>query len=250
VDLRAGRYLREYGESVSVTRSDSGSEGWSAARLGSPEQLPRVLGAALEIVLAARGQADKVLAIIERSPIPMTMHDGERRHIQANRPAQLLARASLAELRRLTIDDFMPPEELPIMDAVWARMLDNGVVAGTGPPVLPGRDGVPLGTFYWGMANALPGLHLFACAPTDWSEEELGVLADEISDEPPISALTPREIEVLGVAAEGLSVQGIAERLVASPHTIRTHLVNIYKKLGVSSRVGAVATGMRLGLIE
>jgi DNA-binding CsgD family transcriptional regulator len=222
----------------------------SSARLGSAKQLPRVLGAALEIVLVARGQAEELTTIIERSPIPMTMHDGERRHIQANRPAQLLARSSLAELQRLTIDDFMPPEELPIMDAVWARMLDNGVVAGAGPPVLPGRDGVPLEILYWGLANVLPGRHLFACVPTDWSEDELGVLPDETPDEPRMSALTPREREVLQVAAEGLSAQEIATRLGASRHTVRTHLVNIYKKLGVSGRVGAVATGMRLGLIH
>jgi DNA-binding CsgD family transcriptional regulator len=181
----------------------------------------------------------------------MTLHDGERRHVEANRPAQLMARSSLAELRRLTVNDFIPPDQRPIMDAIWARMLDAGVVAGTAPPVvLPGRNGVQLELVYWGMANALPGLHLFASAPTDWAEDEIGVLGGEIPDEPPVSPLTPRELEVLQVAAEGLSGPDIAERLVVSPSTIKTHFMNIYEKLEVSGRVGAVATGMRLGLIE
>ncbi len=217
----------------------------------SGKELPRVLGAALEVVLAAQGQADKLMAVMERSAIPMTMHDGERRHVEANRPAQLLARSSLAELRRLTVNDFIPPEQVPIMDAIWARMLDAGVVAGTAPPVvLPGRNGVPLEIVYWGLANALPGLHLFASVPTDWSEDEIGVLASEIPDKPAVLPLTPREVEVLQAAAEGLSGPDIAERLVVSPSTIKTHFFNIYEKLAVSGRAGAVATGMRLGLIE
>jgi DNA-binding CsgD family transcriptional regulator len=234
-----------------LTRSDSEFRGRDVSGPRSAKELPRVLGAALESVLAAQGRADELQAILERSPIPMTMHDNERRHVEANRPAQLMARASLAELRRLTVDDFIPPDQVPIMDAIWARMLDTGVVVGTQPPVLlPGRKGVPLAIVYWGMANVLPGRHMFASIPTDWSEGEIRVLADEIHDKAPVSTLTPRELEVLQLAAEGLSGPDIAERLVISPATVRTHFANIYEKLEVSGRVGAVATGMRLGLVE
>jgi DNA-binding CsgD family transcriptional regulator len=215
----------------------------------SGEHVPASLGAALESALAARGQADKLMALFERSPIPMTMHDDGRQHVEANRPAQLMARSSLAELRCLGIDDFMPPDELPIMDAIWARMLDDGVVTGPGPGALVGPSGAPLEIVIWGMANALPGLHLFACVPTDWSEGEIGVLADEISNASGPS-LTPRQLEVLQLAAEGLSGTSIAERLVISPATVKTHFSNIYRTLDVPGRGAAVARGMRLGLIE
>jgi DNA-binding CsgD family transcriptional regulator len=62
--------------------------------------------------------------------------------------------------------------------------------------------------------------------------------------------LTPREIEVLQLAAEGLSARRTADRLTVSPTTVRTHLENIYAKLDVSDKSSAVATAMRLGLVH
>lgn len=64
------------------------------------------------------------------------------------------------------------------------------------------------------------------------------------------SPLSPRESEVLALAAEGLSGPQIAKRLVVSPSTIKTHFENIYEKLGVGDRAGAVAYAMRIGLIS
>jgi DNA-binding CsgD family transcriptional regulator len=198
-------------------------------------------------VLGARGDPERLLAVIERSRIPMVLFDGERRYVEVNRPAQLMARLGLAELRRSTIDDLTPPDELPIMEGVWTRMLDTGSVAG--PREIAGRNGVPLEIVYWGMADALPGLHLYAFAPVDWSEEELGAL-DEEQLEARVRPLTPREREVLRIAANGLSGPEIAERLTVSPATVKRHLSNIYEKLEVSGRVAAVAKGLRLGLID
>ena len=61
--------------------------------------------------------------------------------------------------------------------------------------------------------------------------------------------LTPREVEVLQLAAEGLSAAETATRLMVGAATVRTHLGNIYAKLEVGDRPSAVATAMRLGLI-
>jgi PAS domain S-box-containing protein len=63
-------------------------------------------------------------------------------------------------------------------------------------------------------------------------------------------SLTPRELEVLQLAANGHSGTAIASRLVISPSTIKTHFNHIYEKLGVSDRAAAVASALRLGLIE
>jgi PAS domain S-box-containing protein len=199
-----------------------------------------------EILLDARGQAERLRAVFNRSAVPMVMVDDARRHVGVNRPAQLMARLSLAELRGSTLDDLTPPEGLPALEALWARLLDTGWVSG--PREVAGRNGSPLEVFYWGMANALPGQHLIAYAPADWSEDELGVMEAK-SREPPLVPLTPREREVLQLAGEGFSGPRIAEQLVVSPMTVKTHFSNIYEKLGVSSRAAAVATGMRLGLI-
>jgi two-component system nitrate/nitrite response regulator NarL len=63
-------------------------------------------------------------------------------------------------------------------------------------------------------------------------------------------ALTPREHEVLVLAAEGLSASQIGQRLFLSASTVKTHLAHVYDKLGVSDRTAAVAEAFRQGLVE
>ncbi len=62
--------------------------------------------------------------------------------------------------------------------------------------------------------------------------------------------LTPREFQVLQLAAQGCGGREIAERLMVSPATVRTHFGRIYDKYGVSDRAAAVAKALRDGLIE
>jgi two-component system, NarL family, nitrate/nitrite response regulator NarL len=64
------------------------------------------------------------------------------------------------------------------------------------------------------------------------------------------TTLTPREQEVLHLVAEGQSAPDIATRLYIEASTVKSHLQNIYEKLGVSERAAAVAEGMRRGLLE
>ena len=62
--------------------------------------------------------------------------------------------------------------------------------------------------------------------------------------------LTPRELQVLQLAAQGNIGREIAERLVVSPATVKSHFEHIYEKLGVRDRAAAVAQALRLGLIS
>jgi LuxR family maltose regulon positive regulatory protein len=62
-------------------------------------------------------------------------------------------------------------------------------------------------------------------------------------------SLTERELEVLALLIEGLTNQDIAERLVISKNTVRTHIKNIYVKLNVRSRVEAAARSHELKLL-
>ena len=62
--------------------------------------------------------------------------------------------------------------------------------------------------------------------------------------------LTPRELEVLGLLAEGLSNKAMAHRLDVSEHTVKFHLNAILGKLGAQSRTEAVVLATRLGLVS
>jgi len=61
--------------------------------------------------------------------------------------------------------------------------------------------------------------------------------------------ITPREHEILGLIAEGLSNREIGERLFVSENTVKTHSSRLFDKMGVGRRVQAVQKGKELGLI-
>ena len=63
-------------------------------------------------------------------------------------------------------------------------------------------------------------------------------------------SLSPREREVLAMLARGLTGEQIAERLVLSPETVRTHIRNAREKLGASTRVEAVTMALLAREIE
>lgn len=64
----------------------------------------------------------------------------------------------------------------------------------------------------------------------------------------PFPELTPREIEILDLVAQGLTNNAIAERLVLSSKTIRNHVSNIFGKLQVASRSEAIIKAREAGL--
>jgi DNA-binding NarL/FixJ family response regulator len=64
------------------------------------------------------------------------------------------------------------------------------------------------------------------------------------------AAITSRERDVLLQLADGLTMQQIGRRLAISPRTVETHVAKLYRKLGVRTRVQAVARAASLGLID
>jgi two-component system, NarL family, nitrate/nitrite response regulator NarL len=65
-----------------------------------------------------------------------------------------------------------------------------------------------------------------------------------------VTPLSPRELEVLELTAEGLTSAEIGRRLYIGTSTVKTHLQRAYEKLGVSDRASMVAEAMRRGLID
>lgn len=149
---------------------------------------------------------------------------------------------------------------------------------------MPGMDGVSairefarLGipsrivvlTTYDGDADVLPAIeagatgYLLKDAPRDDLVRAIraaasgdAVLAPSVASRlvnrvrtPDAGSLTPRELEVLALVADGATNRTAGERLHLSEATVKTHLISIYAKLGVGDRAAAVAEGFRRGLL-
>jgi DNA-binding NarL/FixJ family response regulator len=71
----------------------------------------------------------------------------------------------------------------------------------------------------------------------------------EVAEEP-VRLLTDRELEVLRLAAQGLTNYDIAQRLYISVRTVEAHLTHVYNKLGVGSRTEAVVQAIQRGWVQ
>jgi DNA-binding NarL/FixJ family response regulator len=80
---------------------------------------------------------------------------------------------------------------------------------------------------------------------------ELGRLARQAREVSGAAAhLTERELEILRLVADGLSVKQVASRLALSPRTVESHLGKLYRKLGARNRVQALSRAASLRLID
>jgi len=74
--------------------------------------------------------------------------------------------------------------------------------------------------------------------------------SDKSADTKSLEQLRPREVEVLKAAARGIGNKEIGSELGISERTVQTHLVNIFRKLDVSSRTEAVLQGLKQGWLR
>ena len=81
-------------------------------------------------------------------------------------------------------------------------------------------------------------------------EKEEASPKPERSRTAPLETLTPRELEVLGLLAQGQSNPEIARNLVVSRGTVKVHVQHIISKLGVSDRTQAVVRALEMGLVS
>jgi NarL family two-component system response regulator YdfI len=151
---------------------------------------------------------------------------------------------TLASLQALNASSHPPACVILSDDApeIWAaEMLRAGVRA-----ILPRQaSGNEIVAAVEAAAAGLVVLH------RDMVDSLLPVVSSHTRDlrAPAQQALTPREIEVLGMIAEGLGNKAIAWRLGISEHTVKFHVGSIFAKLNASSRTEAVTLGIRQGLI-
>lgn len=141
----------------------------------------------------------------------------------------------------ITPDAFTDPGFQPREAAVI-----GGIRSSIALPAM-GGDG-PVAVLFYAFEHRVPGDSLVRTLLA--IGHELGHFLARRRDELGYKPLTNRELEILRLAAEGNGGPGIAEELVISPGTVKTHFENIYAKLGVSDRSSAVAYALRAGLIR
>lgn len=73
--------------------------------------------------------------------------------------------------------------------------------------------------------------------------------ASRVGHEPPAEPLTPRELQVLQLVAQGLANKAIAVRLEVTEATVKFHVNSLMRKLGAQSRTDAVVRASRFGLV-
>ncbi|MGN6167897.1 MAG: response regulator [Solirubrobacteraceae bacterium] len=109
---------------------------------------------------------------------------------------------------------------------------------------------VPADQLVNGIRLVAAGEALLAPSVTRRLIEEFSKVPRARREKPaPVEELTPRELEVFELIAQGMSNQEIAEQLVVSETTVKTHVARVLMKLGVRDRVQAVVLAYESGLV-
>jgi PAS domain S-box-containing protein len=211
--------------------------------------------------------AARLRLAFDRVRNPMLIVDDRRRCVTANAPACALLGIEPQEVPWRRIDDFAPAEDRKWLDEQWEAFLAHGAIEGWYHLPLPTGRTVPVE--FSATANVLPGRHLSVVMPSSGiappadPQGEAGgehgrmvMLRREagwtriLARDPDQLPLTGREREVLGLVAGGLRGGEIAQHLVLSPETIKSHVQNAMMKLGAHTRAHAVAIALRTGQID
>jgi DNA-binding NarL/FixJ family response regulator len=203
------------------------------------------------------------LVIVDDHPV---VRDGLRGMLESQPDFEVVGEAANGEQAVQLANSLMPEVMLmdlrmPVMDGVTAL----GEIKSSSPTVQ-----VLVLTTYDSDADILPAIEAGAMGYLlkDTSREDLysairatargesvlspGVAARIISQmrAPAEEKLSDREVEVLQLVAEGESNSEIASRLHISQATVKSHLIHIFGKLGVSDRTAAVTVALRRGILS
>jgi len=100
------------------------------------------------------------------------------------------------------------------------------------------------------QAEIVAGIRSVAAGQSALSPQVAVRLVERMRRPPPEVVLTPRETDVLRLVSAGHSNKQVAVRLGIGESTVKTHLLNVFEKLGVADRTRAVTLAMERGLLS
>ena len=185
---------------------------------------------------------DLDVSLIDRLSVPASLHDVDGRFLHLNAAGERATGFSSAKLRGRTILDPVPQEARAGVLAQFRKAVESGEPTDF-ETVFVDSDGVVRGV----RAQHLPLLD---------GDAVVGVLilAYDVRNPDPAkldskTRLTRRQHEILELVASGMSTNEIATDLSLSVETVRNHLRRLLHELDAHTRVEAVATAQRLGLL-
>ena len=172
----------------------------------------------------------------ENSFEALAVVDDHRKYLHVNPASCVLLGRRRDDIVGDRIDGFTPCERLDVLSGLWDDLAQQGSIEG--PYEVARGDGRQSLIQFRAVRDFGPGEHLIIARE---------IVPEVLGDG---RRLTPRERQVLQLAADGGSTRDIAEVLILSTGTVKTHFEHIYEKLGVRDRAAAVATGIRRGVIS
>ena len=187
---------------------------------------------------------DVDLWLVDSLAVPASLHDVEGRFVHMNAAAERASGRSNADMLGRRFTALLPPEARENVEAQFRRAVENGEptdfetvfidasghLRGVRAQHLPLRSG-----------GAIVGVLILAFDVRRPPSRPTGLEAQP--------RLTPRQHEILGLIASGLSTAEIATQLTISPETVRNHLRSLFSELHVHTRLEAMAAAQRLGLL-
>jgi PAS domain S-box-containing protein len=170
-------------------------------------------------------------AAFDAAPDAIVVFDDEGNYVYVNKLAAAMYGMTRDELAGRRIGDFTTEPEKTNLDAFWTALRSEKVIEGRHRIVAP--DGSERVVSFKTRADFVPGRHITVF------RQQAG----------PRTRLSRREQQVMQMLAHGHNGPSIAEQLVISPETVRTHVRNAMEKLGAKTRAHAIALAAAYGEI-
>jgi PAS domain S-box-containing protein len=182
--------------------------------------------------------------LVDSLVIPASLHDVQGRFVHVNEAAERASEKTNAQWLARHFTEPLPPEVRENVAAQFRRAAERGEPTDFETVFLDASGnlrGVRLQHLPLRSGGAIVGVLILAF---DLRQPPSGAIGLQ-----PQPRLTPRQREVLGLIASGLSTAEIATQLTISPETVRNHLRSLFSELNVHTRLEAIAAAQRLGLL-
>jgi two-component system, NarL family, nitrate/nitrite response regulator NarL len=191
----------------------------------------------------------RTVRVIAVDPHPL-YRDGVARVVRQDPDMRLVAEADHAGAALAAVVDLEP--DVVVLDPTMPRLNGKRLLSLIARRSLPSRvllitEQVRPGDAYRALADGASG-YLSKRARKEQLADAIHRVARGETEERPV--LSPRERQVLELTADGLTAPEMSSRLDVSTATVKTHMLHVYEKLGVSERAAAVAQAMRRGILE